>query len=195
MKSTSVNLFAAGTKIKEPAKKVADKKIIPAILLDDKIKKFGELKATIEAATGELKMVEGDIKAAGKDLFMKEYFSQKSTPENFKMQDKTGATCMFICMDKYTLVDETKAEILGEFDGLLAENVVYKFNPELVEKYGAVLSKLIMNSKEIEAGDKGNLITGEKTFSVQKGSIDRLLQYDNPEEIFELINPICSLKK
>jgi hypothetical protein len=43
--------------------------------------------------------------------------------------------------------------------------------------------------------DKGNLISGEKTFSVAKGSIDRLMQYDNPEQVFELINPIIALKK
>lgn len=196
MKSTqTVNLFAAATKVKEPAKKVADKKIISAPLLEDKIKKFAELKQTIEAATGELKMIEGDIKSAGKDIFLKEYMAQKSTPENFKLQDKTGATCMLIVMDKYTTVDETKAEFLENFDGLLTENVVYKFNADLVEKYGAILSKLIMNCKEIDAEDKPNLIAGEKTFSVTKGSIDRLMQYDNPAEIFELINPIVSLKK
>lgn len=197
MKSTAstVNLFAASTKVKEPAKKVADKKVIKAVLLADRIQKFGELKQKIEAATGELKMIEGDIKATGKELFLKEYFNQKSTPENFKIQDETGATCMFIVMDKYTTVDETKAEVLSEFENLVTENVVYKFNTELVEKYGAVLSKLIMNCKEIEADDKPNLIAGEKTFSITKGSIDRLMQYDNPAEIFELINPIVSLKK
>jgi len=102
---------------------------------------------------------------------------------------------MFICMDKYTAVDENKATILDQFDGLLAENVVYKFNAELVEKYGAILSKLIINCKDIDDIDKGNLITGEKTFSVTKGSIDRLMQYNNPEQVFELINPIVALKK
>jgi hypothetical protein len=73
--------------------------------------------------------------------------------------------------------------------------VVYKFNADLVEKYGAVLSELIINCPDIDDLDKGNLITGEKTFSVAKGSIDRLMQYDNPEQVFELINPIVALKK
>jgi len=140
-------------------------------------------------------MIEGDIKAVGKDLFMKEYRSQRSTPDNFKIQDDTGNSCMFICMDKYTAVDETKANVLGQFDGLLTENIVYKFNAELVEKYGEILSKLIINCKNIDDIDKANLISGEKTFSVAKGSIDRLMQYDSPEQIFELINPIVSLKK
>ena len=194
MKTTTTNLFATATKVKETTKKT-DKKVIQAPLLGNKIQRYAELKQTIDSATGELKMIEGDIKAVGKDLFMKEYRQQKSTPDNFKIQDETGNTCMFICMDKYTIVDEAKAGILSNFDGLLAENVVYKFNAELVEKYGAILSELILNCPEIDDLDKGNLISGEKTFSVAKGSIDRLMQYDSPEAVFELINPIVSLKK
>lgn len=194
MKTTTTNLFATATKVKETAKKT-DKKIIQAPELGEKIKRFAELKQTIDSATGELKMIEGDIKATGKSLFMKEYVAQKSTPDNFKIQDETGSACMFIVMDKYTIVDENKASVLSNFDNLLAENVVYKFNAELVEKYGAILSELIINCPDIDDMDKGNLISGEKTFSVQKGSIDRLMQYDSPEAIFELINPIVALKK
>jgi len=194
MKTTTTNLFATATKVKETTKKT-DKKVIQAPELGDKVKRFAELKQIIDSATGELKMIEGDIKATGKGLFMKEYLSQKSTPDNFKIQDEAGFTCMFICMDKYTIVDENKAGILANFEGLLAENVVYKFNADLVEKYGAVLSELILNCSDIDDLDKGNLISGEKTFSVQKGSIDRLMQYDSPEAVFELINPIVALKK
>ncbi len=194
MKTTTTNLFATATKVKETTKKT-DKKVISAPLLGNKVQRYAELKQQIDSATGELKMIEGDIKSVGKDLFMKEYRLQKSTPDNFKIQDESGNACMFICMDKYTLVDETKASILANFDGLLAENVVYKFNADLVEKYGAVLSELILNCPDIDDLDKGNLISGEKTFSVAKGSIDRLMQYNNPEQVFELINPIVALKK
>ena len=194
MKTTTTNLFASATKVKETAKKT-DKKVISSPILGNKVQRYAELKQMIDSATGELKMIEGDIKSVGKDLFMKEYRTQKSTPDNFKIQDDTGNACMFICMDKYTIVDEGKANILSQYDGLLAENVVYKFNADLVEKYGAVLSELIINCPDIDDLDKGNLITGEKTFSVAKGSIDRLMQYDNPEQVFELINPIVALKK
>lgn len=191
---TQTNLFAnATTKTATPKK--ADKKILPAHDLNDKVSRYADLKHQIEALTGELKMIEGDIKVRGKELFLQQYKIEKRTPENFKIQDETGATCLFIVMDKYTSVNDTKAEILGQFDGLLGEQVVYKFNPELVEKYGAVLSDLIMTSPNIEEQDKGQLISGERTYSVAKGSIDRLLQFENPEQVLELINPICSLKK
>jgi hypothetical protein len=192
--TTTTNLFATATKVKETAKKT-DKKVIKASLLADKVKRYAELKHEIDSATGELKMIEGDIKNVGKELFMKEYRQQKSTPDNFKIEDETGSTCMFIVMDKYTSVDETKAGMLGQFEGLLSENVVYKFNADLVEKYGAVLSELILNCPDIDEEDKNNLISGEKTFAVTKGSIDRLMQYDSPEAVFELINPIVALKK
>lgn len=192
MKST-INLFAA-TKVKETVKK-SEKKFISVPELGDKILKFNNLKDQIEAATGELKMIEGDIKTTGRDLFLKEYQALKLRPESFKMQDASGASCMFICMDKYTSVDETKAEVLENYEGLINENLTYKINPLLVDKYAAVLSKLIVGCKDISAEDKTQLIQGEKQYTVAKGTIDRLLQYDNPKEIFELINPICSLKK
>jgi hypothetical protein len=194
MKTTTTNLFATATKVKETTKKT-DKKVIQAPILGNKVQRYAELKQIIDSATGELKMIEGDIKSVGKALFMQEYLDQKSTPDNFKIEDETGNTCMFICMDKYTIVDENKANILNQFDNLLDENVVYKFNTELVEKYGAILSELILNCTGINEEDKGNLISGEKTFSVTKGSIDRLMQYNDPASIFELINPIVSLKK
>jgi hypothetical protein len=194
MNTQTTNLFATATKVKETAKKT-DKKVINAPELGNKIQRFAELKQLIDSATGELKMIEGDIKGIGKKLFMSEYKAQRSTPDNFKIQDETGNSCMFICMDKYTIVDETKAGVLANFEGLLAENVVYKFNADLVEKYGAVLSELILNCSDIDDLDKGNLISGEKTFSVAKGSIDRLMQYANPEQVYELINPIVALKK
>jgi hypothetical protein len=163
--------------------------------LGDKVKRFADLKNQIDALTGELKMIEGDIKGKGRELFVQEYKRERRTPENFKIQDQTGSSCLFIVMDKYTAVDDEKAAILKDFDGLLGENVVYKFNTELVEKYGSVLSELILNCPDIADEDKGNLISGERTYSVNKGSIDRLLQFANPEQVLELINPICALKK
>lgn len=187
------NLFATNTKVKETAKK-PEKKLLIAPKLDDKIKRWAELKTMIDQATAEAKMLEGDIKEVGRELFITEYSVNKVTPDSFRIKDNTGNSCLFICTDKYTAIDEGKAEILRHKD-LLNENVTYKFNPELVEKYGQILSDLINDSQDIEEEDKANLISGELTFAVKKGAIDRLLHYENPAQIFELINPIVSIKK
>jgi len=190
---TTTNLFATAT-LKETAKsKKADKKVIPANL-GDKISRFNELKAKIDALTGELKMIEGDIKSEGKSIFISEYRKEKRTPEPFKIMDENGSQALFIVSDKYTAVDENKAEILKNYD-LLDENVTYKFNSELIGKYGQVLSDMIFGCGLINEEDKRHLISGEKVYSVKKGAIDRLNQYENIEDVFELINPITSLKK
>ena len=193
--SPAVNLFA-NVKAKEPGTKKTDKKVINAPQLEDKVRRFSELKAQIDEATAQLKMIEGDIKAEGRAQFLCEYIRERKTPDNFKLMDKTGASCLFIVMDKYTAVDETKAELLRQYDGLLTENRTFKMNTELVDKYGAILSDLIVNCPDIADEDKGQLIAGEIAYSVTKGSIDKLLlQSATPSEIFELINPIVSLKK
>jgi hypothetical protein len=193
--SPAVNLFNT-LKAKEPGTKKTDKKVINAPQLEDKVRRFSELKAQIDEATAQLKMIEGDIKAEGRLQFLSEYLRESKTPDNFKLMDKTGASCLFIVMDKYTSVDETKAEILRQYNGLLTETRTYKFNPDLVDKYGAILSDLIVNCPNIAGEDKGQLISGEIAYSVTKGSIDKLLlQSATPSEIFELINPIVSLKK
>lgn len=193
MQTTTKNLFTSKVKETSTSKK-ADKKVIKAETLGDKISRLNELKSKIDALTGELKMIEGDIKQTGKTLFLSEYKANKRTPESFKIADEVGSSALFIVSDKYTSVDENKADILRQYD-LLNENVTYKFNTELVEKYGEVLSEMINGCTKILDEDKDNLISGERTYSVQKGAIDRLIQYDNMEEVFELINPICSLKK
>lgn len=190
---TTTNLFATAT-VKETAKsKKADKKVIPANL-GDKISRFNELRAKIDALTGELKMIEGDIKSEGKSIFLSEYRKEKRTPESFKIMDENGSQALFIVSDRYTSVDENKAEILRNYD-LLEENVTYKFNNELLDKYSQVLSEMICGCGLIREEDKANLISGEKVYSVKKGAIDRLNQYENIEDVFELINPITSLKK
>jgi hypothetical protein len=189
------NLFG-NLKAKETGTKKTDKKVINAPQLEDKVRRFADLKSQIDEATAQLKMIEGDIKAEGRLQFLAQYTQERKTPDNFKLMDKTGASCLFIVMDKYTAVDETKAEILRQYDGLLTETRTYKFNSDLVDKYGAILSDLIVNCPDIAEEDKGQLIAGEIAYSVAKGSIDKLLlQSATPSEIFELINPIVSLKK
>lgn len=152
----ALNLFAAGTKVKETGAKKTEKKLFKAPELKGKIKSYQNLKAAIEANTAELKMIDGDIKGMGKDMFLAQYREQKSTPDNFIIQDETGATCQFVVMDKYTIVDGTKAAMLENFDGLLETKTEYKVNAELVTKYGQLLSDFIMNSSELPTHAKGD---------------------------------------
>jgi hypothetical protein len=63
----------------------------------------------------------------------------------------------------------------------------------LLDKYGEVLTNLINNSKDIEEKDKEKLVKGESTTTIKSGSVDKLLNYPNPEEVFTLIEPVMAL--
>lgn len=194
--SSKVNLFAKGTKVKETGtSKTKAKKIVIVPELKDAVRSWNSIKQEIDRWKSQLAMVEGDIKLMGRVQFLSQYEQLKLRPESFRLQDETGSQCLFVVMDKYTVVDENKAEVLSQFDGVVEEVVEYKVDPEMVEKYGQLLSDFINDSPDIADEDREKIIAGEKVFRVKKGTIDRLLQYDNPEQIFELINPIVALKK
>jgi hypothetical protein len=103
--------------------------------------------------------------------------------------------------DKYLKVEPEKAAMLEQFDGLLEVKTTYEFNAEVLEKrvsdsmtVGDVVSMLIQDSNLLSDSDKENLIKAKTTMRVPKGTIDRLLDYDNPREVFNLISPILALK-
>jgi hypothetical protein len=53
---------------------------------------------------------------------------------------------------------------------------------------------MIMDNKIIPEDDKMNLITAEQVTRIPKGTIDRLMEYKDPAEVFTLIEPIVALK-
>jgi hypothetical protein len=90
---------------------------------------------------------------------------------------------------------------LRQFGGLLEEKTTYEFDSEILEKevsdgmtIGDVVSMLIQDSKLIPDSDKANLIKAKMSMRVPKGTLDRLMDYDNPREVFSLISPILALK-
>ena len=189
-----VNLFANKTVKKPATAPKPEKDVVTVEELGDKIEKYLKAKADKEAAEGVLKMLEADIKAVGAEQFMKAYKQQRKRPESFRIADATGTACLVIVMDKYSTVDENKAEVLATYD-VVEEKTTYNMDAGLVELYQETLSDLIMNSPDIAEEHKGQLITAELTYSVSKGTIERLAQFENPEEIFSLIQPQVQLKK
>jgi hypothetical protein len=121
-------------------------------------------------------------------------------PPNFDLADGNENILLEV-KDMYLKVEPEKAAILEQYSGILEVKTTYNFNSELLEKevsegmtIGDVVSMLIQDSKLIPDSDKENLIKAETTMKVAKGTIDRLLDYDNPREIFNLISPILALK-
>jgi hypothetical protein len=195
------SLFASAKPI--PATATARKKVREQVQVNgiaDEIARYDQLKANINNAKAEQEVIGGRLKELGREKFLELYEQRGVRPANFDLADGDQNILLEVT-DKYLKVEPEKAELLRQFDGLLEEKTTYEFDSELLEKQvsdgmtiGDVVSMLIQDSKLIPDSDKANLIKAKMMMRVPKGTIDRLMQYDNPREVFSLISPILALK-
>jgi len=189
-----VSLFGmakAVTPAPTSSKKTAPQVAIPGI--QDTIRRYDELHAMIKNAEAEKELLHGELVELGADKFMEMYERQGSRPKNFDMTDG-GESILFMVSDAYEKMTPEKAAILEAYPGVLETEVKYSFNPEVLDRVGDVVSRLIMDSRLLSDDDKRNLLIVETKQFVRKGTIDRLMEYDDPRMLFDVIKPKKGLK-
>ena len=179
---------------KAPVKKSASKEKPEVIVegIESEIARYNAAKEIIAKAKADQELIGGNLKQIGKEEFLALYEQYNRKPDNFNLADG-DEKILFIVMDKYTKVGPEKEALLEQYGGLLEKVTTYSFNPEVLDRIGDQVSDLILNS-DLSEDDKKNLLIVETTVAIKKGSIDRLNDYENPEEIFTLIQPILALK-
>jgi len=187
-----VSLFSVAKKAPEKKKKGSPKPEVQIDGTEGEIERYYELKEIIDNAKSEQELIGGRLKEAGKDAFLELYEQNRRKPDNFNIVDG-DEEILFIVMDKYKKVEPEKEAMLEKYEGLLEKVTTFKFNPDVLDRVGEKVSELIMNS-DLSEEDKSNLIIKEETVAIKKGSIDRLMDYKNPSEVFDLIAPILALK-
>jgi len=193
------NIFASA----KPVQPTGSKKKRERVEVDgiaDKIRRYDELKAILKVTEAEQKLLAGELYEVGREKFLDLYEERGYRPANFDLADGNENILLEVT-DRYLKVEPEKAEILKQYDGLLEEKTTYEFDNQLLEKpvaggvtIGDIVSELIQGSKLIPDEDKANLIKAKKSMRVPKGTLDRLLEYDNPREVFMLISPVLALK-
>lgn len=189
--------------VKKVEKKGAKSKEKPAVQIDgyeSDIAEYKRLNEKIKMLTADKELIGGKLKAVGKEKFVELYEEKGRTPENFLLRDG-DEDILFMVQDKYIKVTPEKEALLENYGKGLVETVTtYKFT-DLIEKklpngqtIGEVVVGMIMDNQVIPEDDKVNLITAETVTRVPKGTIDRLMDYKDPEEVFNLIEPITALK-
>ena len=161
--------------------------------IEGDISLYEELKAIMKNAKAESDLIGGRIKEVGSQKWLELYEESRTNPNSIDLIDG-DEVIMLQVKDAYKKVEPEKKAILQEnYPDLLETTIVYTLDPTLLDKYGEVITNLINNSKDIEEKDKENLIKGESTTIIKKGSIDKILNYPNPEEVFILIEPNMAL--
>lgn len=194
------SLFAKAKPVTKTAASKSKRQQVEVDGIADKIYRYDQLKAEIKNATAEKEVIGRILKDIGSEKFLEIYEEKGARPDNFDLVDGEQSILLEVT-DAYLKVEEEKEQILKEYDGLLEETIIYKFEPKLLDKetesgmtIGEIVSNLIENSNLISEEDKAKLIQAERTIRVKKGTINRLLEYDNPRQIFDLVSPILALK-
>jgi hypothetical protein len=189
--------------VKKTEKKGAKSKDKPSVEIDGyegDIAEYKRLNEKIKMLTADKELIGGKLKAVGKEKFVELYEERRRTPENFLLKDG-DEEILFMVQDKYIKVTPEKEAMLNNYGkGLVETATTYKFT-DLIEKklpngqtIGEIVVGMIMDNKMIPENDKMNLITAEQVTRIPKGTIDRLMEYKDPAEVFTLIEPIVALK-
>jgi len=187
------SLFDMAKKTDTPKSKSKAKPEVRVVGIESEIARYDELKEIINNAKAEQEVIGGKLKQIGKEQFLEIYEEKGSKPDNFNLADG-DEEILFIVMDKYKKVEPEKQAILEQYAGLLEVVTTYSFNPEVLDRVGDVVSNLILESKDLSDADKSKLIIKDTSVAIKKGTIDRLMDYEDPEQIFELVEPIMALK-
>jgi len=198
-----MSLFAKAKKTAvTPTKAAKDKKVRLQVTDPDffsKVEKLEQLNDTLKSAKAQADMISDELKDLAKSEWVDFYDKTGKNPESVMIvQEVAGDTAqfMFVPSDKYISVTEARAEELRETygDEIITEETSFGFDSTMIEKYGEILSRLIEESTEISESDKEKIITAKTTYSVAKGTIDKLNQYGEVSQVMEAVKPVVAMK-
>jgi len=197
------NLFNKA-KASAPAKttKAKDEKVRVTVADPDffnKVDRLSALNDNMKREKAEADMIHDEVKDLGKTEWTKLYQKNGKNPGTIVLEAKNGldiAQLQFVPSDKYITINKDRAESLVETYGedIVEENTTFAFDNAMIEKYGEVLSRLIEESDEIADDDKEKIIKAVTSFSVAKGTIDKMKTYGDVDMIIEEVKPVISLK-
>ena len=165
----------------------------------DKVQMLEKLNDNLKRDKAKADMISEEIKEISKDEWIKFYEAKGSNPGSVVLEAQEGdetASVMFIPSDKYITINAARASELVDKYGeeIVEEKTTFSFDTLMVEKYGEVISALIENCNEIAESDKDKIIKAVTSFSVAKGTIDRMRNFGSVSQIVEEIKPVVSLK-
>jgi len=199
----SKNLFAkAASKSTSQPVKAKDEKIhlqVEDPSFFDKVQKLEILNDQLKVAKAKSDMIADEIRDIAKQAWINQYDKMGKNPESVLVCQEKGedtARILFIPTDKYISINADRADVLRETygDDIVSEETTFGFDSTMIERYGEILSRLIEECDQISAKDKEKIITAKTTFTVAKGTIDKLDKYGDVSSVMEDVKPVVMLK-
>lgn len=197
------NLFAkakdSGVK-KDPNSKEKKVRIsVKSVDFFKKVEKLEELQDNMKRDKAIADMISDEIRDISRTEWINLYQKTGKNPGSVMIESKHGldvSQLMFVPTDAYIKINAERSEQLIEQYGpeIVEEKTVFSFDADMIEKYGEALSKLIEECSEIDEDDKGSIIKATTSYSVAKGTIDKLKEYGDVAYVMESVRPIVALK-
>ena len=197
------NLFAKAKSVSTSKDIKSNQKTTLSIKDNDffeKVQILENLQDNIKRDTAKADMLSDELKDISKSKWVELYEKTGRNPGSVVINSKKGtdlASLLFVPADKYITIKSDRAETLIDKYGsdIVEEKTTFSFDNEMIEKWGEVISRMIEESNDIDEDDKGKIIKAVSTFSIAKGTIDKMKSFDCPvTEIMEEVRPVISLK-
>ena len=164
-----------------------------------KVYKLEILQDRMKSDKAQADMLADEIKDLSKEEWVRLYEKTGKNPGSIFVEsivNEQTAQVMFVPSDKYITVNPDKADVLVEKYGqdIIEEKTTFSFDNDMIEKYGEVLSNLIMGCNDISDSDKEKIIKASTSYSISKGTIDKMKFFGPIGEIMDEIKPVVSLK-
>jgi len=198
-----MSLFSKAKKAAPATKAKKDQKVRISVEdpnFFDNVQKLEALNDQMKSAKAKADMIADELKDLGKEKWAELYGQTGKNPESVMIcqENASGDTAqfMFVPTDKYITITEERADELRETygDEIVEEETTFSFDSRMIEKYGEILSDLIMNSPDIAESDKEKIIKATTKFSVAKGTIDNFTKYGEVSEVMEAVRPVVAMK-
>jgi hypothetical protein len=194
----ATNLFKQAKPAETKAKPKKSEVEINDFQFQTSLSRLAEVNQQIDNLNAEVVELTDIVKKRSTEEFIKIYESSKKYPGSFNIISGTSSL-MFVPTDRYIKIDEERYNDLQTTYGeeMVEKTDTYTMDTKLVEKYGQIISDLIINCSDIEEIDKANLISVATNYSVKKGTISTILEKfkeHSLETVFEDIRPVITLK-
>jgi hypothetical protein len=196
------NLFSSAKSVAPKTVAKKDEKV--RINLNDsdfftKVYKLEILQDRMKSDKAQADMIADEIKDLSKEEWVRLYEKTGKNPGSIFVEsivNEQVAQVLYVPSDKYITVNADKAEVLIEKYGqdIIEEKTTFSFDNDMIEKYGEVLSNLIMGCNDISDSDKEKIIKASTAYSISKGTIDKMKFFGPIGEIMDEIKPVVSIK-
>ena len=196
------NLFSSAKSVAPKTVAKKDEKV--RINLNDsdfftKVYKLEILQDRMKSDKAQADMIADEIKDLSKEEWVRLYEKTGKNPGSIFVEsivNEQVAQVLYVPSDKYITVNADKADVLIEKYGqdIIEEKTTFSFDNDMIEKYGEVLSNLIMSSDDISDSDKEKIIKASTAYSISKGTIDKMKFFGPIGEIMDEIKPVVALK-